>query len=477
MHRYFCIFPIVTLLIPVFLCSQPDSFNENYSLYRESSLNDRRFKHAEIQSLIKQLPDTLFEVRLAGHSLEGREIYLVKAGNGQTKVLLWSQMHGNEPTATMAIMDIFNYLIRDQGKIRNQILDKLSLYFIPMLNPDGADAFQRRNALDIDLNRDALRLQCPESQILKGIRDELEPEWGFNLHDQNRYTSAGKTEQMASISFLAPAFNEEKDWNTGRTRAMQLICHMNAVLQTYIPGKVGRYSDEFEPRAFGDNMQKWGTNTILIETGAITDDPEKQYLRKLNYISILSAFQSITSGTFEKYRLADYEKIPFNQGVLHDLIVRNATIHLFDRDFLLDIGIRQDEIQNKSADDYYLRAYIADLGDLHNYFGYDEYDAAGQEVRYEKLYERSFSHLKDLEKSGITNHLMQGYTTFRVDALPEPAVMDQLPFRLIKTGIVYVQDGIRMGQNPVLTFWHGNELKAILVNGTVHLWETIKDRW
>ena len=44
---------------------------------------------------------------------------------------------------------------------------------------------------------------------------------------------------------------------------------------------MGRYSDEFEPRAFGDNIQKWGTNTILIESGGIFGDEEKQYLRKL----------------------------------------------------------------------------------------------------------------------------------------------------------------------------------------------------
>lgn len=35
---------------------------------------------------------------------------------------------------------------------------------------------------------------------------------------------------------------------------------MNKVLQKYIPGQVARYSDDHEPRGFGDNVQKWGTN-------------------------------------------------------------------------------------------------------------------------------------------------------------------------------------------------------------------------
>jgi hypothetical protein len=31
-------------------------------------------------------------------------------GNGKKKVLLWTQMHGDEPTATMASFDMFNFL-------------------------------------------------------------------------------------------------------------------------------------------------------------------------------------------------------------------------------------------------------------------------------------------------------------------------------------------------------------------------------
>ncbi|NIQ56614.1 MAG: peptidase M14, partial [Gemmatimonadetes bacterium] len=42
--------------------------------------------------------------------MEGRPIYAVRFGHGPMRVLLWSQMHGDEPTATMAIADIFTFL-------------------------------------------------------------------------------------------------------------------------------------------------------------------------------------------------------------------------------------------------------------------------------------------------------------------------------------------------------------------------------
>src|SRR5690606_10209385 len=102
-----------------------------------------------------------------------RSIQMLKAGKGSTGVLLWSQMHGDEPTATMAIFDILNFLeARNDGldALRNRILEKTTLYFLPMLNPDGAEKYERRNAQGIDLNRDAAYLQAPESNILKNLQ-------------------------------------------------------------------------------------------------------------------------------------------------------------------------------------------------------------------------------------------------------------------------------------------------------------------
>ncbi|MEN0004462.1 MAG: M14 family zinc carboxypeptidase, partial [Bacteroidota bacterium] len=165
---------------------------DQYKNYEATSIKNRRFKHADIVPLIQKLKPP-FKVQEIGKSIEGRSIYRVQLGNGPTKVLLWSQMHGNEPTATMALMDVFNFFsVSDQyDGFRQKLLEELTLVFIPMLNPDGAEQFERRNALGVDLNRDAIRLQSPEAKLLKQQRDELDADWGFNLHDQSRYYSAG----------------------------------------------------------------------------------------------------------------------------------------------------------------------------------------------------------------------------------------------------------------------------------------------
>ncbi|MGB5315475.1 MAG: M14 family zinc carboxypeptidase, partial [Robiginitalea sp.] len=223
-------FPILlALMMSLTLQGQTVDFTSNlyetYDSYKEKSLDKRRIKHGDIQPLIDaKALGAGFEVHTVGRSIEGRPLRLISIGKGDTDVFLWSQMHGNEPTATQAIFDILNFLASaDQGTEKRAILESVRLHFLPMLNPDGAEVFARQNALGIDINRDALRLQSPEGRTLKAVRDSLEAEFGFNLHDKSTYYNAERTSKPATISYLAPAYNYEKEINTVRANAMKVI--------------------------------------------------------------------------------------------------------------------------------------------------------------------------------------------------------------------------------------------------------------
>ncbi len=305
--------PYTTAFIAPTNNSIHQTLHNRYQQYKERSITNRRFKQVDIIPLIDRLKqNSLFEVNVAGQSVEGRNIYLVKLGNGKKKIFMWSQMHGNEPTATMAIMDIFNFFrqMDDLSHWKRGLLDSLTIYFIPMLNPDGTERFERRNALDIDLNRDAVRLQSPEAQILKRIHDEIQPDFAFNLHDQTTQYSAGRCSSAATLAFLAPSYNYANDINTNRFEAMQVISNLNKMLQNYIPQQVARYNEEYEPRAFGDNMQKWGTSAILIEAGGYPQDYEKQYNRQLHFVTLLQACETIATESYNDDNLMDMRLFP-----------------------------------------------------------------------------------------------------------------------------------------------------------------------
>lgn len=354
---------------------------EQHETFKEKTITHRRFKHKDMVPLIKKLP---FEKTVVGKSFEERDIYQIKLGNGPTKILLWSQMHGDEPTATMALLDIFLFF---QGKndgfdaLRENILSRSTIYFVPMLNPDGAERYQRRTATEIDMNRDALRFQTPEGKLLKQLQDDLKPEFSFNLHDKNTRYSAGRSNKQATVSFLATAYDFERSWNPTRTKAMQVICQMSEALQGFIPGHLGRWNDEHEPRAFGDNVSKWGSSLILIESGGYKDDVEKQFIRKLNFVAILTGLQSIAEESYTHHTLATYEKLPNNERYLYDLLIRNAEFDYKGKIVVKDIAIDLIEKNTRNATSFTIKSVIEDMGDLSTFWGIKEIDATGLRVR------------------------------------------------------------------------------------------------
>ena len=306
-----------------------------HAQYMERSVDTRRFKHEDVMRTVKGLGKE-FTVRQAGTSVEGRSIMTVSYGNGPIQVLMWSQMHGDETTATRAMLDIFNFLQANDSynDLRKKMHMAVTWHFIPMLNPDGASRFTRRNSKGIDINRDALRLQSPEGRLLKRVRDSVKADWGFNLHDQGRGTSVlGKP---ATISLLAPPFNAERAVNESRGDAMQLTKYLHDQITRFIPGQIGAYPDDFEPRAFGDNIQKWGTRTILIESGGFKQDWEKQEIRRLNFVLLLTAVDAIASGAYEKVPVDSYFEIPKNgESRMQELILFNVDYDGVRRDICL----------------------------------------------------------------------------------------------------------------------------------------------
>ncbi|RMG28208.1 MAG: peptidase M14 [Bacteroidetes bacterium] len=469
-----CILLFCCMLGVQVVCAQPEEtineIEQAYPAYREASLTHRRFKHADILPLVQRLQQAAaVEVRELGTSIEGRAIYQIRVGSGPVKVLLWSQMHGDESTATMALFDLLNFFTAEDEFTawKKEVLTKVSVYLIPMLNPDGAQRFTRRNRLGVDLNRDALRLQSPEARILKAARDRLQADFGFNLHDQGRVYAAGRSPQSATISVLAPAYNYEKDVNEVRANAMKLIALMNRRLQGLIPGRVGRYNDDFEPRAFGDNIQKWGTSTILIESGGAPGDREKQTIRKVNFVAILTGIHAIANGLYEDEQLEEYERIPFNERLLFDLLIRQATIELLDREYLVDIAINQWEVNDSSPQGFHFNGQVVEWGDLSPFYGYEEIDASGMTAEAGKLYPRRLKNAKALYKLDAQQLIQQGYTHIRMKKLPDP--LPDTPFVLLDKQARY-QPELRLGSAAHLLLKRNGEVVKVIKNGFV-VWE------
>lgn len=454
--------------LAVCLIGASHSRTTDYEKYRQPSLDKPVISQSDISPLIEGLTESpILNVQLLGQSFEERPIYKISVGEGEARILMWSQMHGDEPTATAALFDLLNFITApEQADWRDEWLQRVQLVMVPMLNPDGAERNSRRNAQGFDVNRDAKSLQSPEGRILMSLARSYKPHFGFNLHDQNRFYGVGDSGKMATISLLAPAYNAAREVNESRGRAMQVITTLAAEVERNIPGHLAKYDDTYAFRAFGDTFSEMGISTILIESGAHPQDDNRQVAREMNFRMLLTAIEAIGSKNYLNADLKGYDRIPFNRDdAIVDLKLRDVRVVADGADeYLTDLAINQ----------YGEHAGLVDVGDLSNLNGTLNVGLDGWVYSAPKAYELSSDEVLVLDDARYRALIREGFGYFTGDeaqlevATTMPVVLNpgrvqsEIPLR--RTGSTFL---LKRGGEVVAAVLEGNYVGLAAAAGVV----------
>jgi len=327
----------------------------------------RWIRHKHIQALINYAEQSKnLSTSKIGESEEGRSLHSIYWGNGEKSLLIWTQMHGNEPTASHAL-DQFIQDLEQNPKLQS-LKGKIRIAIIPLLNPDGAERFQRRNALGIDLNRDAVARSSKEMKAFFQFLEDFTPQWAFNMHDQRNIFSVGAQENCATLSFLAASPNENRSISLERKASMQLISKLMSDLEPQLSGHFGRYTDEFYPKALGDNLMKMGIPNVLFEAGHYPGDDLRETASDLIFKALSKSIEVIANDQWQFVDTENYFKIPENKQGLRDLILRGQQF----RNCQMDLALMKKEIPNPEGDELDLVYEIVDIGDLSHLKGITE---------------------------------------------------------------------------------------------------------
>lgn len=193
----------------------------NYNINHTSQMvND------EIELLAKMYPDVI-KTSVIGQSLKGKDITLVKLGNGNKKGLIFAGSHSREDLAVnFALRSISDYAAAYYSKSGmygsyniKDLLNKYTLYVVPCINPDGLDICNggeyptflfpalsrgsyKGNGRNVNINRnfpygwnDALNGGIygisnkgtkpgsePETQAIMNLCKKEKFEWGIDVH-------------------------------------------------------------------------------------------------------------------------------------------------------------------------------------------------------------------------------------------------------------------------------------------------------
>ncbi len=348
-----------------------------YSRFKEQSLHGRYITLKNIEPILNRFESTI-QIDIIGLSVLGKPIYQCEIGTGKTRILLWSQMHGNESTTTKALFDFLN-LLNSDTVLAKALRSHFTFCCLPMLNPDGALLYTRENANKMDLNRDSQTLSQPESRLLRATFERFKPHYCYNLHDQRTIFGTENTNKPATVSFLAPSYNEAREVNEVRMKAIAVIVAMNQALQTYIPSQVGRFDDSFNINCIGDTFQSLQVPTILIEAGHFPADYDREETRKYIFMALLSGFEFLSKCNSNDSRLSEYLNIPQNKVYFYDFVFKNVKINYDDTQIITNFAAQyKEELIDHQL---FLNAYIVDIGELKDIQGHFEYDA------HEALYE------------------------------------------------------------------------------------------
>ena len=162
----------------------------------------------------------------------------------------------------------------------------------------------------------------------------------------------------------------EREITDSRKAAMELIAHMNEVLQKYIPGQVGRYDDSFNENCFGDAIQMLEVPVVLFEAGHIGRDYMRETTRSYIFYSLIALFgfekNKNTSISYKKYF-----QIPENKKIFYDYILRNVKINGEDNSTSIAIQFTE-SLENDSIK---FVPKIIRIDDLKGLLGHVEMDA------------------------------------------------------------------------------------------------------
>ncbi|UCD76712.1 MAG: hypothetical protein JSV91_07250 [Phycisphaerales bacterium] len=172
--------------------------------------------HAEVMELLQRIDavdderTNLMHLTEFGRSFEGRTLPLAiiadppvrtpeeAKATGKPIVYAWGDIHAGEVCGKEALLMLARELVTTPD---HPLLDDLIILLAPIYNADGNDRMdrnnrpgqvgpeegmgQRRNAQNLDLNRDWVKLESPEAQAMVGVFNDWDPHITIDLHTTN----------------------------------------------------------------------------------------------------------------------------------------------------------------------------------------------------------------------------------------------------------------------------------------------------
>ena len=186
----------------------------------------------------------------------------------------------------------------------------------------------------------------------------------------------------------------------------------------------------------------------------------------MNFLALLTGFQSIAGKHYEAAEINDYFKIPENRRRLFDLLLRNASVEYGGNKYIIDIGINQHETGTADNREDYFTGTIDDVGDLSTFYGYDEFNLEGMTVSPGKIFKEQLNSLDDLKDFDFFSLYEDGCTYVKLLNIPEESKASPFPIDILKND---ERHDFEIGVNAAANFvvYQDGKIRFVVINGFI----------
>lgn len=282
-----------------------------------------------------------------GRSETGKDLYVAKIGKGDKVVWVQGRIHGNEPYGTNATLRLIENLINEKDASYKEIMEELTVYFIPMYNVDGANRNQRGTILydhetgepklvngrtvTIDLNRDWVEggFAAIESVGYYKFWTQIKPEFMMDIHHQGNKNFWGTSIPVTlslgiSLNPGGPTLPNIKDGLFEDLTRQAMVTVFDA-LKPYKEFTVDQYitgSNVIDIRGGVSSGMMLGINyeglnneghsnpAVFLETSGTLLDGEREPLVQQNIIATHAFLSGLASGDLYKVDPERWNEVP-----------------------------------------------------------------------------------------------------------------------------------------------------------------------
>ena len=357
-------------------------FGEPQSIPNDPWIQDSQAVQIEALTSMEELQKELFntyarskgrmEVEVAGETTLGFPIYLVKFGEAdpaKIRVLIEAQIHGGEPLGVEACLEIIKKLASSGNPDIDEILEELTIWIIPRLNPEGATyevddqlVQRRQNSQEwaplewglpadapapwycyssmpppgCDINRDfnpdldfelvnasmlpgASALPgffvTPEARAVRDAYKELQPHVFIDLHHRGTNLMSEEDNSMCTLQILAQAVDLGRDDYPLDPAVLDLSKQINAYVYQRLNDmgespftNIQRYPDVNLPGTALGSFSLNGSGIMLYEVRT-AKQKSSGMLTKQMIIGLMETLKGLADGSIFDIDPADYDEI------------------------------------------------------------------------------------------------------------------------------------------------------------------------